>query len=135
MHQSTVFGSGFVGLLTAATVLLVFSATATAQVEQHSRISVQGTGLFLQDSHSDSRPLSQSTTTSGGLLVGYSYQFNSWAGIEGNYGYSQYTVNNSGLSGSSTVRSDFHEVTGAFVMHLPRILPTYDLTGSSVLEP
>src|SRR5215472_5050335 len=111
MHRSNVSRSGLAGLFTAVAALLVFSATAMAQVEQHSKVILQATALAVKDSSSDSSPLHQSTTMSGGLLVGYSYQFNSWAGVEGNYGYSQYTVNSTGLSSPSSVRSYFHQVT------------------------
>src|SRR6267143_755176 len=123
-------------LLPAITVFVVFSTTAMAQVEQHSQVSIQGTGLVTKDSTSDSSPLSQHTTKSGGFLVGYSYQFNSWAGVEGNYGYTQNTLNTTGSFGQSSIRSDFHEITGAFVAHIPvkvaRIRP-YALAGAGAL--
>src|SRR5262249_20326613 len=109
------------------------------QVEQHSQISIQGTGLVAKDTDSDSRPLSQHTTKSGGFLVGYSYHFNSWAGVEGNYGYSQNTINTTGSFGrspNSSVRTDFHEFGGAFVAHIPlsvRGVRPYALGGAAAL--
>jgi len=136
MHQSTVLRSGLADLFTAVSVLLVFAATAVAQVEQHSQVTVQGTALFTKDTSSDSSPLSQHTTKSAGFLVGYSYRFNSWAGAEGNYGYTQNTVNTTGSFGQASVRSDFHEITGAFVAHIPvnvsNIRP-YALAGAGAL--
>jgi len=136
MHQSSVLRSGLAGVFTAVSVLLVFSATAMAQVEQHSQVTVQGTALFTKDTSSDSSPLSQHTTKSAGFLVGYSYRFNSWAGAEGNYGYAQNTVNTTGSFGQASVRSDFHEITGAFVAHIPvnvsNIRP-YALAGAGAL--
>src|SRR5437763_4662995 len=106
-------------LLTAIAAFFVFSTTAMAQVEHHSQVSIQGTALVTKDTNSDSSPLSQRTTKSGGFLVGYSYQFNSWAGAEGNYGYTQNTLNTAaGPFGQSSIRSDFHEITGAFVAHI-----------------
>src|SRR6266566_4769014 len=101
------------GLLTAIAAFFVFSTTAMAQVEHHSQVSIQGTALVTKDTNSDSSPLSQRTTKSGGFLVGYSYQFNSWAGAEGNYGYTQNTLNTAGSFGQSSIRSDFHEMPGA----------------------
>jgi len=68
---------------------LLFSTAAMAQVEQPSQITVQGTALIAKDSTADSNELSRQETKSGGLLVGYSYQFNEWAGVEGNYGYTR----------------------------------------------
>jgi opacity protein-like surface antigen len=134
MNRSIVFKSARMALFGAIVASCVFSTTAMAQVEQHSQVSVQGTALFTKDSNSG--PFSQHTTRSGGFLVGYSYRFNSWAGAEGNYGYTQNTVNTLGSFGQSSVRSDFHEITGAFVAHIPvhiaNIRP-YALAGAGAL--
>jgi opacity protein-like surface antigen len=105
-----------------------------AQVEQASQISVQGTGMVVKDT--DSGTMSQHTTKSGGLLVGYSYQFAKWAGVEGNYGYTQNTTNTYGNFGQSSIRTDFHEVTGSFVAHIPveaRHLRPYALAGGGAV--
>src|SRR5215468_2147683 len=91
------------------------ATTAFAQVENPSQITVQGTALITKDSTSASR----SATKSGGLLVGYSYQFNKWAGAEGNYGYSRNTSNYFGSIGQSSVQANIHELTGSFVAHIP----------------
>src|SRR5215475_8848442 len=105
-------------ILGVVTGLVLFATAAMAQVEQPSQISLQGTGLFTKDSNTDSA--SQRATNSGGLLVGYSYQFNNWAGVEGNYGYSRNTQNFLGTTfGQSSVRADMHEVLGSFVFHIP----------------
>ncbi len=86
-------------ILAMATGLVLFAATAMAQVEQPSQINIQGTALITKDSTTDSA--THSATQSGGLLVGYSYQFNQWAGVEGNYGYSRNTQNYFGSFGQS----------------------------------
>jgi len=122
--------------LAAIVVCLVISTTAMAQVEQHSQVTVQGTGLITKDTNSDSSQLRQETTKSSGFLVGYSYQFNNWAGAEGNYGYSRNTLNTFGSFGQSSIRSDFHEITGAFVAHIPvhiRSVRPYGLAGGGTL--
>src|SRR5215813_11250581 len=118
MSRSIISKSGYMRLCTGLVALLIVSATAMAQVEQHSQVSIQGTGLVTKDTNPDFGP-SQHTTKSGGFLVGYSYQFNRWAGAEGNYGYTQNTLNTFGTFGQSSIRSDFHEMTGAFVAHIP----------------
>jgi len=97
--------------------LLVFATTLMAQVEQPSQITFQGTGLVTKDTTLGST--SQRSTKSGGLLVGYSYQFNSWAGVEGNYGYTRNTQNYFGSIGQSSIQADVHEFTGSFVAHIP----------------
>jgi opacity protein-like surface antigen len=114
--------------------LFVFATTAMAQVEQPSQISIQGTGLVTKDTTLDSN--SQHSTKSGGLLLGYSYQFNNWAGVEGNYGYTRNTQNYFGSIGQSSIQTDIHEITGSFVAHIPvnvaKVRP-YLLAGAGAL--
>ena len=93
MKRSIVSKSGLGGLVAVVVAWFVFSTAAMAQVENPSQITVQGTALITKDSTVDSGSISRESTKSGGLLVGYSYQFNSWAGAEGNYGYTRNTQN------------------------------------------
>jgi len=123
-------------VLATVTGLLLFSTAAMAQVEQPSQITVQGTALIARDSTADSGSLSRSETKSGGFLVGYSYQFNNWAGLEGNYGYTRNIQNYFGSATQSSVQADIHELTGSFVVHIPagvsHIRP-YVLAGAGAL--
>src|SRR5438105_1033557 len=116
MIRSIVSKNGLV--LIAVIVALAASATsALAQVEQPQQITVQGTALITK-STTDQTP-SNDVSKSGGFLVGYSYQFSRWFGAEGNYGYSRNTQNFLTLGGPSSLQADFHEVTGALVVHFP----------------
>ena len=115
--------------------LLLVSTGAMAQVEQPSQITIQGTALIAKDSTSDSG-LSRQQTKSGGFLVGYSYQLNEWAGIEGNYGYSRNFQNYAGSFGQSGIQADIHELTGSFVFHIPSRIShvrPYALAGAGAL--
>jgi opacity protein-like surface antigen len=121
-------------ILASVAGLVLYATAAMAQVEQPSQISFQGTALITKDSTAGSA--SQEATRSGGFLVGYSYQFNNWAGVEGNYGWTRNTQNFFGSFGQSSVRSDIHEVTGSFVFHIPvrvaKVRP-YALAGGGAL--
>src|SRR5439155_23167116 len=121
-------------ILAATTGLVLIATSAMAQVEQHSQVSVQGTALITKDSNTDFA--SHRATQSGGFLVGYSYQFTNWAGVEGNYGYTRNTQNYLGTFGQSSVRADMHELTGSFVFHIPvhvaNVRP-YALAGGGAL--
>src|SRR6266516_2054821 len=121
-------------ILATATGLVLFATTAMAQVEQPSQINIQGTALITKDSTTDSA--THGATQSGGLLVGYSYQFNEWAGVEGNYGYTRNIQNYSGSFGQSSIQADIHELTGSFVPHIParvsHVRP-YVLAGAGAL--
>jgi opacity protein-like surface antigen len=116
--------------------LLLFSTAGWSQVEQPSQITLQGTALIAKDSTGGSNSISRHETKSGGFLVGYSYQFNNWAGLEGNYGYTRNIQNYSGTFGQSSVQADIHELTGSFVVHIPtrisRVRP-YVLAGAGAL--
>lgn len=133
MTRSTISKTTLV--LVAVIAAVAMSATsALAQVEQPSQISIQGTALITKSSN-DQIP-SNDATKSGGLLVGYSYQFNRWFGAEGNYGYSRNTQNFITLGGASSLQADFHEVTGALVAHFPvkvRSVRPYVLGGGGAL--
>ena len=112
------------------------ATTAFGQEGNRSQITVQGTGLITKDSTSDSTSTSREATKSGGLLVGYSYQFNRWAGAEGNYGYSRNMQNYFGSFGQSSVQANIHELTGSFVAHIPvntASVRPYALAGAGAL--
>jgi opacity protein-like surface antigen len=115
-------------------VMGVSSATAFAQVEQPSQVTIQATGLVTRSTN-DQTP-SHEATKSGGFLVGYSYQFNKWFGAEGNYGFSRNTQKYFSGGGLTPVESDFHQYTGALVVHLParvRTFRPYALAGGGAL--
>jgi opacity protein-like surface antigen len=95
----------------------VFAGSASAQVEERSQISIQGTGLFTKSTN-DQTPTNKATN-SGGFLVGYGYQFNNWLGAEGNYGYTRDTQNFLSFGGPTSLQTDFHQVTGSLVVHIP----------------
>jgi opacity protein-like surface antigen len=121
-------------LLAALAVVMTFGIGAYAQVEQPSQISIQGTGLITKST--DNNGSTYDTTKSGGFLLGYSYQFNSWAGLEGNYGYTRNTQNFSAQSSASAIQANVHEVTGSFVAHFPtgvRGVHPYALAGGGAL--
>jgi opacity protein-like surface antigen len=136
MNTSIVSRSGLGGLAAVIVGTLVFSTAAMAQVENRSQISIQGTALITKDSTADSTATTHRSTKSGGLLVGYSYQFNSWAGAEGNYGYSRNTQNYFGSFLPTSVQTDVHELTGSFVAHIPVHVASvrpYGLAGAGAL--
>lgn len=119
MNRWITFKNAFLVLV----VVTASVATALAQVEQPSQISFQATGLVTRNSN-DQTP-SHEASRSGGLLVGYSYQFSRWFGAEGNYGYARNTQNYLTFSGPASLQSDIHQVTGTLVAHIPVNLRTF----------
>ena len=136
MKRAMALKSGLSGLTAIVAALFVFSTSAMAQVENPSQITVQGTALITKDSTADSGSVSRQSSKSGGFLIGYSYQFNNWAGAEGNYGYTRNTQNYSGSIGQSSIQADMHELTGSFVAHIPvhvASIRPYALAGAGAL--
>jgi len=136
MKRAMVLKSGLSGLTAIVAALFVFSTSAMAQVENPSQITVQGTALITKDSTTDSGSVSRQSSKSGGFLIGYSYQFNSWAGAEGNYGYTRNTQNYLGSIGQSSIQANMHELTGSFVAHIPvhvASIRPYALAGAGAL--
>ena len=84
-------------------IALVSAMPGFAQVELPSRIILQGTALVTKKSN-DQTP-SNEASKSGGLLVGYSYQFSRWFEAEGDYGYSRNTQNFVTIGGPSSVQT------------------------------
>jgi len=82
--KRTISQKALFGFMAVILGVAVFAPSAFAQVEQPSQISIQGTGLVTRTL--DDQIPSHEATKSGGLLVGYSYQFSKWFGVEGNYG-------------------------------------------------
>jgi outer membrane immunogenic protein len=130
LHLSKRAASGFAAALA---VILAFASSAAAQ-EGRSQISLQGVGVIIKDSNASG--LRQEVTKSGGFLVGYSYQFHRWAGVEGNYGYTRNTQRYFGSAGETGIRSNIHQITGAFVLHVPvetTAVKPYALAGTGAL--
>ena len=133
MNSSSILRRAFLAVAVFAAVA-VTATSAFAQVEQPSQINIQATGLFTK-SYKDQIP-SYDATKSAGLLVGYSYQFSKWFGVEGNYGYSRNTLNYITAGGTPSVQADYHQATGAFVVHIPtgvRHFRPYALGGGGTL--
>jgi opacity protein-like surface antigen len=122
------------GLIVVVVASAASTTTVFAQVERPSQISIQGTALITKSSN-DQIP-SNEASKSGGLLVGYSYQFSRWFGAEANYGYTRNTQNFVTFGGPSSIQANFHEVTGALVLHIPvnvRSVRPYVLGGGGAL--
>lgn len=92
-------------------------------------------GIFTKDTTANN--LLQQATNSAGFSAGYRYHFNDWNAVEARYGYTRngqrYFA--SGNASPSSVQSDAHEVSFAYVLTVPhfgRLVP-YVLGGGGLL--
>lgn len=99
-----------------ASFAFLFGAGAMAQ-ESRSEISLQGTGFFTKDT--SGQGVTQTTTNTGGFLVGYRYNLTHWLAAEAVYGYDRNTEHFFGTAGSSRIQANVHQATGGFVVRLP----------------
>jgi opacity protein-like surface antigen len=115
---------------------LLFTSAAFAQEEsawKHGEVSVQGTGFFTKDSQGNG--ISQHSTNTGGVLIGYRYHFDRWLAAEANYGYDRNTQQNLTSGAPFNVQANVHQATAALVVTLPgsyRVNP-YVLAGAGAL--
>jgi outer membrane immunogenic protein len=95
-------------------------------------VSVQALGSFVKSTTSDG--VDQSATNSGGVLASYRYFFNAHSGVEANYGYALNTQNFLSASGPLGVKTNSHEVSGAYVFRIPlRRFRPFVLAGAGAL--
>jgi opacity protein-like surface antigen len=99
-----------------ASVGFVVGIGAMAQ-ESRSEISLQGTGFFTKDT--SGQGTTETTTNTGGFLVGYRYNLTRWLAAEAVYGYDRNTEHYFGSAASSRIQANVHQATGGFVVRLP----------------
>jgi len=116
-----------IAILLVFAALLLFTSAAFAQGERawrHGEVSVEGTGFFTKDSQGNG--ISQHSTDTGGVLVGYRYHFDRWLAAEANYGYDRNTQQNLTSDGPFNVQANVHQAVAGLVVTLP---------GSSTVDP
>jgi opacity protein-like surface antigen len=133
MARARILGLALVGMLS-------LSASAAKAQDGESgwlgrnEVSVQGTGFFTKDSQGNG--LSQHSTDTGGVLIGYRFHFNSWLAADASYGYARNTQENFTSGGAFNVQANVHQATGALVVTVPRRvfrLNPYVLAGAGAL--
>ena len=95
-------------------------------------VSVQALGSFVKSTIDNG--VQNSATNSGGVLANYRYFFSAHHGVEGTYGYALNTQNFVSSNSALGVRSNSHEVSGAYVFRMPfRRFTPFALAGAGAL--
>ncbi len=104
---------------------------AYAQVEDAGRqdVAVQAFGSFVTST--THKGVDNSATNSGGVLASYRFFFSKHHGVEADYGYTRNTQTYSAVTG---VKTDSHEISGAYVFRMPlgKVSP-FALVGAGAL--
>jgi outer membrane immunogenic protein len=126
------FGTKNVITITLGIAAMALPAFSQSEDPGKNEVSVQALGSFVKSTTSDG--IRNSATNSGGVLVNYRRFFNVHHGVEADYGYALNTQNFVSPGGESGVKTNSHEVSGAYIFRLPlkRFTP-FVLAGAGAL--
>ena len=127
------FQKGLSVILIAGLALVALPAAAQTDDFARQDVAVQAMGSFSKTTTHNG--VDHSTSDSGGVLVSYRYFFSKHHGVEGDYAYTLDTQRYALSTGSLGVRTNSHEVSGAYVFRaapLGKITP-FALAGVSAL--
>jgi outer membrane immunogenic protein len=118
--------------ITLGIAAMALPAFSQSEDSGKNEVSVQALGSFVRSTTSDN--VRNSATDSGGVLINYRRFFDTHSGIEVNYGYALNTQNFLSPTGESGIKTNSHEVSGAYVFRLPlkRFTP-FVLAGAGAL--
>src|SRR6266481_4679846 len=111
---------------------MALPAFSQSETPGKNEVSVQAFGSFVKSTTDNG--IENKATNSGGVLASYRFFFNAHHGVEANYGYALNTQNFLSTSGPLGVKSNSHEVSGAYVFRIPlRRFKPFVLAGAGAL--
>ena len=125
------FRQSFLTMMLAGLVTVALPVYAQFE-EGRQDVAVQAFGSFVKTTtHNGS---DNSATDSGGVLGSYRFFFSKHHGLEANYGYSRNTQSYASAAGSLGVKTNSHEISGAYVFRMPfgKVTP-FALAGAGAL--
>lgn len=126
------FQRNFLTMLAAGVAFI--AAPAYAQSEEGSRqdVAVQAFGSFVTSTTHNG--IDNTATNSGGVLTSYRFFFSKHHGVEANYGYALNTQSYGAGAQTLGVKTNSHEVSGAYVFRMPfRKVTPFALAGAGAL--
>jgi len=111
------FQKGLLTMLMAGLASIAVPAYAQSQEGERQNVAVQAFGSFVTSTTTNG--IDNSATNSGGVLATYRYFFSTHHGVEANYGYALNTQSYTSPAGALGVKTNSHEVSGAYVFRMP----------------
>jgi len=111
------FQKGLLTMLMAGSASIAVPAYAQSQEGERQNVAVQAFGSFVTSTTTNG--IDNSATNSGGVLATYRYFFSTHHGVEANYGYALNTQSYTSPAGALGVKTNSHEVSGAYVFRMP----------------
>jgi len=108
------FQKRLVTILMAGVAMIALPAYAQTDEAGRQQVAVQAFGSFLTTTTQNG--IDHTADNSAGVLASYRFFFSKHNGVEANYGYTQNTPAYSGLGG---VKTNSHEISGAYVFRMP----------------
>lgn len=122
------FQKRFLTMLIAGAACIALPAYAQTEAGRQ-EVAVQTFGSFLTTTTQNG--IDHKADNSAGVLAGYRFFFSNHHGVEANYGYTQNTLSYSGAAG---VKTNSHEISGAYVFRMPlRNVTPFALAGAGAL--
>jgi opacity protein-like surface antigen len=120
-------------LATIALGAVLVSTPAFSQVEEgRQEVTAQFLGQFVTNTTHDG--VKQDASYSGGVLGSYRFFFSRHHGVEGNYSWARSTQRYNFETSQTGIKSDQHEVSGAYVFRIPlRRVTTFFEGGGGAL--
>ena len=126
------FQKSLLTMLIAGAASITLPAYAQSEGPARQEVAVQAFGSFV--STTTQNGIDNTATNSGGVLASYRYFFSTHHGVEGNYGYALNTQNYASPAGAAGVKTNSHEVSGAYVLRMPfRNVTPFALAGVAAL--
>jgi len=126
------FQNSLLTILIAGAASIALPAYAQSDEAGRQEVAAQAFGSFLTTTTHNG--VDNTATNSGGVLGSYRFFFSSHHGVEANYGYSRNTQAYTSSAAALGVKTDSHEVSGAYVfrMRFRRFTP-FALAGAGAL--
>lgn len=126
------FQKNLLTMLVAGAASVALPAYAQSEESGRQDVAVQAFGSFVTTTTQNG--INNSATNSGGVLASYRFFFSEHHGVEANYGYALNTQSYGSPAGAVGVKTNSHEVSGAYVFRMPlRNVTPFALAGVGAL--
>jgi outer membrane immunogenic protein len=126
------FRKTFLTILIAGAASVALPAYAQSEEAGRQDVAVQAFGSFVTSTIQNG--IDNKATNSGGVLASYRLFFTKHSGIEADYGYAENTQKYTSLTGANGIKTNSHEISGAYVFRMPlRKFTPFVLAGAGAL--
>ena len=121
-----------------AIILVLFGISSWAQEVRH-EVTVQGSGFFTKQTTDGG--ITNEPTNSGGVMAGYRFNLKNWLSVEGDYDYFRNSQKFLSSSGTTSIPTNVHALTGLAIVKLPsfrmpavKFVSPFVLAGAGVMS-